>query len=366
MDSKYPWYLLLLAFALKLLYPVIAWGLSELGIWSHDFQFTWTELTQLGLRKDGYWYRAIALNGYDPGPVFETIQSSWAFFPAYPKTVGWISNLLGTSYTSAAFWCSLLLTPGWIILGYRYFRDYWQNERKATFTVALIILWPWGYHLSMYLTEASFLLCFLGGFGALHKKKGWLAGLIFVPLVLLRPNGLMLLLPAWLYWLERHEVKVFQFWKKSDAWRGVLRLLPPVLAFAGYCAYQYHLTGDALAFATAQAGWGKEFVFPTQALFRQGNLNAQITSTYVLLASIFVGWNWRRLPASLLVLVALSILLPLTAGSTFGCPRYLSVVFPIFLLLADQLPQRNWLLVLLAILHLVTFFFWVLDWGIGF
>ncbi|UPT66578.1 MAG: hypothetical protein M0D57_19345 [Sphingobacteriales bacterium JAD_PAG50586_3] len=65
------------------------------------------------------------------------------------------------------------------------------------------------------------------------------------------------------------------------------------------------------------------------------------------------------------VLIWISILLPLWAGKTQSMPRYISVIFPIFIIAGmyfNSKPKfKTFAFAGLAVLHFVTFYFWLLS-----
>lgn len=332
----------------------------------------------IGMRKDAFWYKKIAALGYPVGAVgtdgkrlidFSQGQSMWAFFPAYPVVNRWISQISGARYELAAMTASLLYSFLALLGCFLFCKNYWQDTGKAFWTTLLIFVFPFHFYFSMYLTEAPFFACLIWAFYWIQENRHVALAITLVPLVLLRPNGLLMLLPIVLFYLERSGSLSFKKENIRPLIMGITFCIPAVLVFAGYLWYQYEMTGTAMAFSSAQAGWGKEFMFPLVALFRRGDINYQVTSTYVVAVSVLMIAYCRRLPISLIILVMIGLLLPLTAGSTYSMIRYLSVVFPLFLILSDITYRYRYRLVFLFILvvgHLTSFCLWLVDHPLGF
>lgn len=377
--SSLPIIKLVLVFILiKLGYLLFSIQLSQLDYLDQDYSFNIDTYTDIAMRKDAYWYQNISLNNYPLGDYqedktrlldFSKGQSAWAFFPAYPLINRLFMNIFSVGYLSAAFATSLIYSFAAIIGFYVFCNSYWKDQEKAFFTTLVLFVFPFHFYFSMFLSEAPFFTFLIWSCYAIKTKRHLLLSVLLIPLVLSRPNGLVLLLPLFLYYIEERQIPVFQSYNYRESYFGLTIFLPALLVFIAYCEYQKQMTGYYLAFSQAQQGWGKDFMFPLFALFRSGNLNAQITSWYVVIVSLFVLGYGKKLTLSFNVLILISIVLPLTAGSTYSMIRYLSVVFPIFMLLASllhRLPGKPLILLLLFVGQLFSFYLWLVDHPLGY
>ncbi len=365
--------LILLFLLIKLSYLSVSVVWSRMGLVEAEYRFSVAGYTELAMRKDAFWYKKIATQGC---PALEEAdesyfeeQSVWAFFPAYPLFNRWLSRLFALPYERAALLASLLFSIGGLLGFYFFCRRYWRDQDKAVFGTLLLLVFPFHFSQSMFLTEAPFFLFLIWAAHAVQTRNNALLALLLLPLVLLRPNGLVLLLPLYLYFLEQRSIPLLRFYRYRDSYLGVLLCLPACLAFLAYGYYQYLQTGFFFAFSLAQQAWGKSFMFPLLALFRQGNFNYQATSWYVILICLLLFFGRKKLPLSFHVMVLISLFLPLTAGSTFGMIRYISVIFPVSLLYVEMLypvAKSGLLLLLLYGLHLGSFYLWFADYPIGF
>lgn len=221
----------------------------------------------------------------------------------------------------------------------------------------------------MFYTEALFFTFLLFSFIAIHNKKHFYLSLLLVPLILLRPNGLILLVPLFLYFLEQNML--IEKWKLN--WNLLFSkkklllasaFISGPIAFAAYSWYQYKMTGYPFAFSIAQAGWYREFMFPLLAFFRKGDLATQFNSIYTIIVIVYAFSIRKKLPLSMNSLIWISLILPLCSGSVTSMTRFISIIFPLFLILASQLEKfkfKNDLLILLAGLHFITFSTWILN-----
>jgi hypothetical protein len=122
------------------------------------------------------------------------------------------------------------------------------------------------------------------------------------------------------------------------------------------------MTNFYFAYVKAQEGWFKEFMFPLKAMFRDAVLWSQFNSFYTLLAFIVSIFLLKKLPLSLNLLIWLSLLLPLSSGSVVSLPRFISVLFPITILLSQRLTENRFypfVVVILFGLQLWSFYPWI-------
>jgi hypothetical protein len=140
---------------------------------------------------DSGWYLRIAGDGYSYVPG---VQSTIAFFPAYPLAVHALGLLLGGDWVTAAGWVTLISGAGAVAL----FADWVRTRvspRTAVVAVALLLLYP--YSLFLYGSgygDALFLLSALGSFALLERRHFVLAGLVGILATGGRPVGIAVLI----------------------------------------------------------------------------------------------------------------------------------------------------------------------------
>ena len=136
---------------------------------------------------DSGWYHRIAEEGYFYAPG---VQSSIAFFPAYPLAVRGVGAVLGADASTAAGVVTLVCAAGVVML----FADWVRSRvppRAAVVAVALLLVYPYSFFLygSGY-GDASFLLTVLGSFALLERRHYVLAGLVGALATAGRPVGI--------------------------------------------------------------------------------------------------------------------------------------------------------------------------------
>jgi hypothetical protein len=139
---------------------------------------------------DSGWYYAIASDGYSYEPG---VQSSIAFFPAYPLLVHALGLLLGHDWSTAAGWVTLISAAGAVALFADWVRSR-MSPRAAVIAVVLLLIYPYSFFIygSGY-SDALFLLTALGSFALLERRHFVLAGLVGILATGGRPVGIAVL-----------------------------------------------------------------------------------------------------------------------------------------------------------------------------
>lgn len=369
--------LLLLVLLLKAAYLLVtAWADTALQPLPFD-RTDWNPRADSGAyflfnHGDTDFYEEIARTGYPPTTRAALVgaHSVHAFWPTYPLLVAAGMRLTGRSFNEVALVLSVLFSLAAFALAYDWFRRF-AGEPTAFWATLLLLIFPFHVYYSVFYTEALFVLLMLAGFWCVEQRR-W-AGLLLIgpALVLTRANGALVCAA-----LAVRLIEVVG-WPRTrrEVGQVLIRLLyfvPAALALVGYLFFQHDRTGDYLAFSTAQAAWGRYSAWPWETLaegFR--SLTGSLQATYGLAAMVLAAVGLRRYPLSLNVLVWSSLLLPLFSGLTQSLPRYVSTLFPLFLILgawlAGQRPAVRRVLVLsLLLLHFATLLPWLYNHHSGF
>ncbi|RPH34515.1 MAG: hypothetical protein EHM93_00335 [Bacteroidales bacterium] len=328
-------------------------------------------------RNDTGWYEKIATNwypkitdvkdlGYNNGPDFK--QSEWAFFPLYPAMNRVCIKYLNIDFNTSGFFWTLIFSTLAFIGFYKFCEFYLNDSKKALYISLVFMLFPFHYYFSMMYTEAIFFTFLIFSFISIHTGKYKYIPLLIVPLVLIRPNGVIALVPLYFYYLERNGILSKKHFNLSLllSRRIILQsflFLSGAIVFLLYCVYQKYMTGYYSAFSIAQAGWYKEFMFPLLALFRRSDFASQFNSVYTIAIILLSVFSWKRFSISLNILIWTTILLPLCSGSVTSMPRYISVIFPISLIIGEWMYSskiKYSALSLLLVLQLFVFYYWLI------
>lgn len=294
---------------------------------------------------DGEHYLLIAQNGY--------LTFKQAFFPFYPLLISYLSGfskepflLAITAFLISNFTFLFSLFFLWKLVRLDY------SRKIASLSILAILVFPTSFYFGAVYTESLFLFLTLGAFYAARKDRWIMAGVLGMLASATRVIGI-LLLPALL----------FEWWdKRKQGKAGLPELLFLLLVPLGLLSYMLFLketTGDPFAFYNLQVLSGEQrstTLIPLyQVFWRYAKMLWEIAPNFIyltifieLLAGIFgilllVLGYLKRMRPSYLCFGFLSYLLPTLSGSFSSMPRYLVVIFPIFIALAIFI-SRNRLL----------------------
>lgn len=323
-------------------------------------------------RWDAYWYRAIVRDGYE---YYPNVQSSVAFFPAYPVVVWLLSGLFPSIFITGTVvtvvcgliaavtfyrWCTLRLSPA-----------------AATTALLVLLLYPYAWYLyGPIYADALCLAAMLVAFYAVERDHLWVAGIAGLVASAARPVGLVVAVALALRVLERRNALLTTGASPAAEGSGrswaALRVelvsrfspraftraeAPILLAFAGFgswCAYLWIRFGDPFLFSTIQSapGWeqpggpatwikarliGEVFTEPswyTAGKFLQGGFAIAVVLLVPRVARRF-GWAYA-------VLTLGAAMLPILGTKDFvGTGRYLLAAFPAFAVVGEALSGRS-------------------------
>jgi hypothetical protein len=363
--------LLILSFAVKISYLIFAWLIA-----GNSSILSVNGYSSIIQRNDSGWYEKIATGwypritdktelGYSNGADFR--QSEWAFFPFYPAMNRISIKLLKMDFDTSGLIISILFST-LAFAGFFLFCKLYLKEAGPAFYCSLVfLLFPFHYYFSMMLTEAVYFFFLIFSFISIHQRKYLVIPLLVVPLVLVRPNGILCLVPLFIYFMEREDILNGKHLRSGmlltrGKFLPALLLLSGPAAFIAFGFYQKHMTGHFFAFSIAQAGWYRGFMLPFLAFFRRGDFATQFNSVYSILVIILAALSWKRFPLSLNLFVWISLLVPLCSGSVTSMPRFISVIFPLSMIIGQWLyvtKLKYYILGLLFFLQLFVFYFWL-------
>jgi Mannosyltransferase (PIG-V) len=359
-----------------LLSRAVVWlaGLGAIAVWgvnrAHERAFDPAGLTRPfgalgdllvapGARWDAVWYLTIASQGYDD-------PNRAAFFPLYPllvKAAGAIvqSPVAGGLLVSfAAFGAGLAAFHRLAVLE--------VGPAAARWAVPALALFPGALWFSAVYSESVFLAVSVGAVLAARTDRWTWAGVLGALAAATRSAGLVLLVPLGLLWLDA--------WRARRAGPGDAMWLALVPAGLGaFCLY-LALTGhDANAPFAAQDTWHRAFAWPWGGV-RDGAIAAWdgarqllhgspqpvyftraggdpievarhnlMLFGFLLLGAALLAGALRRLPlahgAYAVAALALPLSYPVGPQPLMSLPRFLAVLYPLFLWLGWWLARGD-------------------------
>ncbi len=354
------------------LYAALAGGLSSVNAakfdtpgLTHPFGGFGDLLLSPLARWDSVWYLSIANLGYGGAGSPRT-----AFFPLYPLLSGAVGQLGGGSEGAVLIASYLVALTALAVALYLLHRltELELGRAAAGPAVLLLCVFPASLFLGAPYAESLFLAASIGAFYAARTEHWAAAGLAAAAASATRSAGVLLLVPlAILYWQGTEPGRRV---RPHLAW---LALAPGGLAL--YAVYLAVAHGDPLAFLSAQELWSRHFAGPFVGVwdglvaafegvrqlasgsrqtvffeqaggdpFRVAAVNLMLFASLAFAAMATVG-VLRRLPFAYGVYVVVALALPLSYPVTpqplMSLPRFLVVLFPIFMWLGAACAERG-------------------------
>jgi len=366
--------IIILAIVVKIVYVLFALVYSNIGEQSLDINNS-QDVVELFKRNQSYWIEKIAVEGHEKITPEELgkceagdmHQSHYAFFPLYPFTVRFTMYAFNMGFNSMALLFSLLFSILLFVFFYKFVGLFYKSDRIAFWATVVLMVFPFNYYFSMYYAEGLYLMLLMWAFLSIHQKRWALFSLLLAFLVLSRPNGLLVLIPLFIYFVEQRFTLDFTKWKalKLKDYLPLISFLSVPLVLILYGLYLKNMTGDFFALKTAQIGWCRWTTAPWQPILNSHTWQDYFKIGYLLM---FIGVSivfFKKLPLSLNLLIWISLLIPLFYN-TLTVPRYIAVVFVFFMIfgsLMDKL-KNKWnvaIVVLLFLFQLWTFSFWLIS-----
>ena len=310
-------------------------------------------------RWDSVWYLTIAQHGY--GTADPHAQA--AFYPLYPllmRALGWVVG----SPLVAGILVSLACFLGALVLLHR-LAALELGAVDARGTVLLVAFFPTAFFFSAVYSESLFLLVSVGAFLAARNGRWAVAGALGGLAALTRNSGVLLLVPLAILFVQQERYGR----RRQALWLG---LVPLGLAlYLGWCAVAL---GDAFAPYHAQALWLRHFEplgavtggvraawlglrqlahgSPTPRYFTDNGGDPFLVAGdslmllgFLVFAVVACVGALRRLPlaygAYAAVALAMTLSYPLDAQPLMSLPRYIVVLFPLQMWLAQRAGRRG-------------------------
>ena len=311
-------------------------------------------------RWDTGFYLSIAETGYryEIGRM-----SSVAFFPLMPILMRGASLLVG-SYTAAGLIISNLSLLGASIMFYWLAANSW-GSRVAERAVWYLLVFPTSFFGSAIYSESLFLLLAILALFLARRGRWGGAAMAGILATLTRFMGIIVFPMLAVEWFSQHKSGPEG---SRPHWSGLASTALVPLGTGVYMLYLKLVFGDALAFLHASTAWGREPVSPLGTIAE-------------LLQRPMEGWgqaiaagrlpldNWvdfffvivfLALGVTLLakrqwsegVFVLMGTLIPFSSGLLMSQRRYVWVLFPAFILLA-QWGEKSWFDRLIMIVSLM-------------
>jgi hypothetical protein len=291
---------------------------------------------------DAQHYLFLADQGYAPQ------RMSNAFYPLFPLLIRILKFLfLGNSFLAA-----LVLSNLFAVVATAYL---WLLVRKshdskiATLACLLFLAFPTNFFSGIIYSESLFMALSTAFFYYWREKKTGFAGLCAFMLPLTRPTGVLLFLPVLADW----------FWRKAPKERlfQTEKLLVPgclALGFFFYLIVMGFSTGDFSSGFQAQKYFAADYSYAhllhpfnwfrdnfVAIDFSWDGVRTGVLNRVAFVAFLGIMLVGRKHLDRTFVLYALALgLVPVLSGNLMSYTRLVSVIFPLFIILAVLLKRR--------------------------
>lgn len=304
---------------------------------------------------DGRHFLDIARFGY-------TNPIQYAFFPLYPLVVKCISMLTGLDYLSSGLITNFLSTFGIIYL----FTKLLKESKSKVKTILFFLIFPTSFYLISFYTESLFLLLVLSSFFYLKKKNYYLSALFASLSSMTRISGVAVIAAV-----------LFEIYLSKKSLKE--KLVSSIISVSGliiYCIYLFYTTGNPFYFIISELEWDRSVALPGLNILTAINFLATYglkPESFTILSDIFftvlgIGLairTWKYLPPSYSIYTFLSLYLPLATALILSMPRFVLVIFPLFIVLAEiknKIFNLGYIIISLTLLFLYFNFFLRVIW----
>ncbi len=307
--------------------------------------------------------------------------SDGRFMPFYPTVTSAVINVTGGSnvffsekdFLSAFFVANIAFLLGLIVLYKLITLDY--SDKIAFQTIIFLLVFPTSFFFGCLYSESIFFLLTVSIFYFLRTYKFLFATILSMFLLVTRVVGIFIL-PVLAYAIMYHDRHIFlkeQISKnKKKIIQDVLLISLIPLGLLGFMWLNKYFWGDPFFFVHAQEyvvnGRSAGIVFFPQTVFRYIKILLTVPKqqfiwwisvlelgSFLFGAILFVYAFVKKIPLMYILFSLLCFLIPTQSGTFSGLPRYILVLFPLFLTLA--LINNKWIKIIYVTIGIISLFF---------
>lgn len=296
---------------------------------------------------DGEHYVSIARLGYGFGEQ--------AFFPLYPLLISILTKIFGSSlagFNLSGVIISLASFFAGLVGFYKLLKlDF--SEKISRYSVIALLVFPTSFYFSAVYTESLFfMLCIWAIYFA--RQKMWLVSSLFALLLTAtRFVGVIIIPIIFVEWLV--SVWKIKDWYKKIPWALILS----PLGLLSYMSYLWTKVHDPFAFFNTLSSFGEQrsshLILLPQVFYRYvikilPNLHTTFWPViYTTYFEFFIGFiflllicfSFKKLRLSYWLILFFGYLIPTFSGSFSSLPRYVLVLFPVYILTAGLVKKHK-------------------------
>ncbi|WP_144763276.1 hypothetical protein [Curtobacterium sp. 9128] len=249
---------------LALVYPLVGRSQPENAIWGNDHGFL-----RFLTAWDGQYYEQISLHGYPTTLPLDAAghvaQNSWAFLPAFPFTIRFVTVWTGMTFEVAAPAIALVAGLVAAFLLHRLVRER-AGDTAALWAVFFFTCGPLSFLLQVGYAESMFLALTFGALLAIEHRRYGLLTALGVVAAFTRPGALAIPLTlgvvALVRWIRLHrgEDRVLDGFPLREQLRVVGAGVVMVVAGVAWPVIASHVTGRPDAYLATEMSWWVNFI----------------------------------------------------------------------------------------------------------
>lgn len=314
----------------------------------------------------------LGYGGYTEELNGETLYTTLAFFPLYAWMIKLV-NLVISNVNLAALVASTVCFVG----GSCYFygaiaMDYGKNIAKKS--LAFLTVFPFGLFYGAMMPESAFFLTASACFYYTRKHKWAAAGIAGALAGLSRMQGVVLIAVTGAEWLEYY--KPIAMIKEKRIKELVKNIFTKAIwiPFMGiglliYLGINYHITGNPFQFVEYQSVvWGNEGQYFGKTVSEVWNraFTNELTGVtrftagiaaifFFVMAVVLMIYGIRRIHNRYILFLVFYVIMSYTHGWLISSGRYMSVAFPMFLILGEFAEKHENIGTVLLIISSILF-----------
>ena len=288
---------------------------------------------------DGQHYLYLSQQGYVPE------QMSNAFFPLWPWLIRAGTTLVGGNSLLVAMVLAHVFSLVVLVLFYKLVRHLY-SARMAFRAGVLLLTFPTAFYLHLPYSEALFLCLVVGGIYALVRRRWlWAAGLWYL-MPLARVQGMLMIVPLIVEMVVSHR-KARRISMLPYMFVGGAFMLGVATYFlfmqlgtgswnGGFAALKFYGNYYSLSLLLKPWEWVR-LNFLESFLVLHGYRFSVIDRLFFAVFLLVLALGWRRMGKMLMSVMMVLGLVVALSGTFTSYPRYLLVVFPMYIVLARVL-----------------------------
>ena len=332
-----------------LLRPTVIYCLSRavaLATLAVSGLITHRSITREVSRWDSLWFLRAASHGWPstlPMRHGHVAGNTAAFFPLFPLTIRWLSQLTGLTLLASGMIISELTGLSAMIGVWLVVRHY-ADQSSADRATLLVALFPGSFVLSLVYSEGLAITFVAFGILALMRRQWLAAGILGLLATATTPVALAFEVSC--LWCAYRAIADDRHWRA---------LVAPVLAPVGFVAYQVWLwwhTGNPAAWrVTERGGWSSypSIVYPIHivAVFLRDPIATTETGDILFVGTVFtvvaaVLAIRSRMPSPALLYGLSAAALGLISAPIGMRPRFIFLAFPLIIAVGTELKGRRY------------------------